>query len=95
MTAHDPFAHALAAEVVAARAVPVALARGEEQRQVAGVPGFLKTLFQRLGQRLGAGAADKAAGGDGIAVPDHQRRFLGGNHTNFFHAFRTPFPVIE
>ncbi len=95
VAAHHPLAHTLAAEVVAAGAVPVALARGEEQRQVPGMPGFLEALFQGLGQRLGTGAADKSAGGDGIAVLDHQRRFFCSDDANFFHAFRTPFFLIK
>ena len=76
----------LGGPVVAAGAVPVALARREEQRQIAGMARLQEPLLQCLGQRLRAGAADKAAGGDGIAVVHQQRRLLGGKHANFFHA---------
>ena len=86
VAADDPLDHALVAVVVAAGAVPVALARREEQRQISGMARLQEPLLQCLGQRLRAGAADKAAGGDGIAVVHQQRRLLGGKHANFFHA---------
>jgi len=79
------------AEVVAAGAVPVALTGCKEQSQVAGMAGFHETVFQSLGQRLGAGAANEATGGDGVAVLDHQGRFLSGNDTYFFHAVNSSF----
>ena len=86
VAAHHALDHALMAVMVAAGAVPVALAGREEQRQVSGMAGLQKALFQGGGQRLGAGAADETAGGDGVAVIDHQGRFLSGDHTNFLHA---------
>ena len=91
VTADYPLAHTLVAEVVAAGAVPVALTSCKEQSQVAGMAGFHKTVFQSLGQRLGAGAANEAAGGDGVTVLDHQGRFLSGNDTYFFHAVNSSF----
>ena len=66
--------------------IAVALACREEQRQISGMARLQEPLLQCLGQRLRAGAADKAAGGDGIAVVHQQRRLLGGKHANFFHA---------
>ena len=86
VAADDPLHHALVAVVVAAGAVPVALAGREEQRQILGMAGLQKSLFQCLGQRLRAGAADKSAGGDGVAVVHQQRRLFSGKHANFFHA---------
>ena len=86
VAADDPLHNALVAVVVSAGAVPVALTGGEEQRQILGVSGLQEPLFQCLGQRLRTGAAHKAAGGDGVAVLDQQRRLLGGKHANFFHA---------
>ena len=85
VTADYPLAHTLVAEVVAAGAVPVALTSCKEQSQVAGMAGFHKTVFQSLGQRLGAGAANEAAGGDGVTVLDHQGRFLSGDNAYFLH----------
>ena len=38
-----------------------------------------------------AGAANEAAGGDGVTVLDHQGRFLSGNDTYFFHAVNSSF----
>ena len=78
--------HALMAVVVAAGAVPVTLTGCEEQRQVTGMASLQEPLLQSGGQRLGAGAADEAAGGNGIAVIDQQGRFLCGEHANFLHA---------
>ena len=78
--------HALMAVVVAAGAVPVTLTGCEEQRQVTGMASLQEPLLQSGGQRLGAGAADEAAGGNGIAVIDQQGRFLSGEHANFLHA---------
>ena len=90
VAANHPFAHALVAKVVASGAIPVALARSEEEGQVPGVSRLHIPLLQGLGQGLGAGAADKPASGDGVAVLDHQRRLFRSDDANFFHAFRTP-----
>ena len=93
VAADDPLAHTFMAEVVAAGAVPVALTGCEEQRQVAGMAGFHKAVFQSLGQRFGAGAADEAAGRDGVAILDHQCRFLSSNNTYFFHIANSSFII--
>ena len=61
-------------------------------RQIPGMTGFQEPLFQGDGQRLGAGAADEAAGGDGVAVIDHQGRFFSGDDTYFFHV---SFPSLK
>ena len=86
MAADHALDHALMAVVVAAGAIPVTLTGCEEQRQVAGMTSLQEPLLQSGGQRLGAGAADEAAGGNGIAVIDQQGRFLSGEHANFLHA---------
>ena len=86
VAADNTLDHALMAVVVAAGTVPVALTGREEQRQITGMTGLQEPVFQSDRQCLGAGTANEAAGGDGIAVVDHQSRFFSSNHTNFLHA---------
>ncbi len=86
VAADDALDHALVAVVVAAGAVPVALTCREEQRQVTGMAGLQKSLFHRFAERLRAGRADEAAGGDGVAVVDQQGGLLGGDDAYFLHA---------
>ena len=87
MAAHHALAHALMAEVIAAGAVPVALTGREEQCQISGMSGFHEALFQGLGQCFRAGAANEAAGGDGVPILYQQGRFISGQYTNFLHDF--------
>ena len=85
VSADDALDHTLVAVVVAAGAVPVALTGREEQRQVTGVAGLQEPLFHRFAERLRAGRADKAAGGDGVAVVDQQGGLLSGDDAYFLH----------
>ena len=82
----DALDHTLVTVVVAAGAVLVALTGREEQRQVTGMAGLQKSLFHRFAERLRAGRADKAAGGDGVAVVDQQGGLLGGDDAYLLHA---------
>ena len=72
---HQP----LVAHVIQAPFLPVALAGGVDQGQVAGLAGFEKILFQGHGDFLGKPGADKTAGGDGVPVADDLHRFPGGD----------------
>src|SRR5699024_2758208 len=76
VAADDALDHAFMAVVVTAGAITVALAGCEEQGQIFRMAGLQEALFQRLGQGLRAGAAYKAASGDGIAVLDFEGSFL-------------------
>ena len=85
VTADDALDHALVTIVVTAGAVPMALTGCKEQRQVTGVAGLQEPLFHRLAESLRAGRADKAAGGDGVAVIDQQGGLFGGDDAYFLH----------
>ena len=73
---HQPFV----AEVVEAALLPVALAGGVDQRQVArpSVPRG-SAVSSSVRDRFGEADADEAAGGDGGAVADEPDRLLGGD----------------
>jgi len=86
VTAHHALDHPLMAVVIAAGSVPMPLPCGKEQRQIPGVSGLQKTLLQRFRKRFGAGAADKAARGNGIAVAHQLCRLLGAQN---FHSLHT------
>ena len=73
------------AVVVAAGAVAVALTGCKEQGQVVRMAGLKETLLQRLGQGFRAGAADKAAGGDRVAVLNLERGLLRRDNAYFLH----------
>ena len=85
VAADDALDHALMAVVVAAGAVTVALTGCKEQGQVVRVAGLKETLFQRLGQGFRAGAADKTAGGDGVAVLNLERGLFRRDNAYFLH----------
>jgi hypothetical protein len=77
--------HALVTEVITARAVAMALARGEEQRHVLRMSCLKEPLLQCFGEGFRAGAADKTAGSDGDAVVNHCRGFFRSNNVYSFH----------
>jgi hypothetical protein len=62
------------AQVVEASRLPIALASGVDQGQVARLLGGHIALFQRHGNGLGKADADKAAGGHRVAVMDQLHR---------------------
>ena len=61
--ADDPPDHALVREVVHPARLAVALAGGEDQREVPGCAGGQEALFQGEGELLGEAGADEAGGG--------------------------------
>ena len=91
MAADNALDHAFMAVVVAAGTIAVALTGCKEQGQVIRVTGLKKTLFQRLGQGLRAGAAYKTAGGDGVAILNFECGFFCRDNTYFLHVLSSSF----
>ena len=85
MAADDALHQAFVAQMVEAPFLAVALAGSINQGQVAGagvaaVAGFNEALLQGDGDVLGEADADKAAGGQGVAIADQGHGLAGADH---------------
>ena len=76
--AHRALEHPVVRQVVEPFVLAVALCGAEDQREIPGMPGLEKTVFQLERQLFGKAGPDKAAGGNGRAVRHKVHRLAGG-----------------